>query len=72
MKVYTNNFKNSVSELIQLIDNCSKVAGYKINSRKSVALLYTNDVRSEKDIREIIHFTKVTSNIKSLRVTLTK
>lgn len=71
MKVYTNNFKNSVRELIQLINNCSKVAGYKINS-KSVALLYTNDVRSEKDIREIIHFTKVISNIKSLRVTLTK
>lgn len=72
MKVYTNNFKNSVRELTQLIDNCSKVAGYKINSRKSVAHLYTNDVRSEKDIREIIHFTKVISNIKSLRVTLTK
>lgn len=71
MKVYTNNFKNSVRELTQLINNCSKVAGYKINS-KSVAHLYTNDVRSEKDIREIIHFTKVISNIKSLRVTLTK
>lgn len=34
MRVYTNNFKNSVRELMQLIDNCSNVAGYKINSGK--------------------------------------
>lgn len=34
MRVYTNNFKNSVRELMQLIDNCSKVAGYKTNSGK--------------------------------------
>jgi hypothetical protein len=39
------------------------VAGYKINSNKSVAFLYINDKQAEKEIREIILFTIVTNNI---------
>jgi hypothetical protein len=43
MIVYTCDPKNFTRDLLQLINIFSKVAGYKINSKKSVALLYTND-----------------------------
>jgi hypothetical protein len=55
-----------------MINNFSKVAGYKINSNKSVAFLYTKDKQAEKEIRETKPFTIVTSNIKYVGVTLTK
>ena len=55
-----------------LINNFSKVAGYKINSNKSVAFLYSKDKWAEKEIREMTPFTIVTNNIKYLGVTLTK
>ena len=48
------------------------MAGYKINSTKSVAIFYTKDKQDEKEIRETTPFTIVTSNIKYLGVTLTK
>jgi hypothetical protein len=48
------------------------VAGYKINSQKSVALLYTNDKQVEKEIRQSTPFTLTTNNIKYLGVILTK
>jgi hypothetical protein len=47
MIVYISNPTNSTRELLQLIDNFSKVAGYKINSNKAVAFIYTNDKQSE-------------------------
>jgi hypothetical protein len=72
MIVYINNPINSTRELLQLINNFSKVAGYKIISNKSVAFLYTNDKWAEKKIRETTPFTVVTNNIKYLGVTLTK
>jgi hypothetical protein len=48
------------------------VAGYKINSNKSVAFLYSKDKQAEKEIRETTPFIIVTNNIKYLDVTLTK
>jgi hypothetical protein len=48
------------------------VAGYKINSNKSVAFLYTNDKQAEKEIRKTISFTLVMNKIKYLGITLTK
>ena len=48
------------------------MAGYKINSNKSVAFLYSKDKQTEKEIRETSSFTIVTNNIKYLGVTLTK
>ena len=42
--------KKSTRELLQLINNFSKVAGYKINSNKSVAFLYSKDKQAEKEI----------------------
>ena len=50
MIVYISNPKNSTRELLQLINNFSKVARYKINSNKSVDFLYTNDKQVEKEI----------------------
>jgi hypothetical protein len=72
MIVYISDPQNSTRELLQLINNFSKVAGYKINSNKSVAFLYSKDKRYEKEIREPTPFTIVTNNIKYLDVTLTK
>ena len=48
MIVYISHPKNSTREFLQLINNSSKVAGYKINSNKSVVLLYSNDKQAEK------------------------
>jgi hypothetical protein len=64
--------KNSTRELLNLINSFSAVAGYKINSNKSMAFLYTKDKQAEKEIREITPFTIVTNNIKYFGVTLTK
>ena len=72
MIVYISDPKNSTRELVNLINSFSAVAGYKINSNKSMAFLYTNDKRGEKEIRETTPFTIVTNNIKYLGVTLTK
>ena len=72
MIVYISDPKNSTRELLNLINSFSAVAGYKINSNKSVAFLYTKDKQAEKEIRETIPFTIVTNNIKYLCVTLTK
>jgi hypothetical protein len=47
-------------------------AGYKINSNKLVAFLFSNDKQAEKEIREMTPFTLVANNIKYLGVTLTK
>jgi hypothetical protein len=72
MIVYLSEPKNSIREFLNLINNFSKVAGYKINSNKSVAFLYSKDKQAEKEIRETTPFTIVTNNIKYLGVTLTK
>jgi hypothetical protein len=72
MVVYISDLKNFTRELLNLISSFSAVAGYKINSNKSVAFLYTKGKQAEKEIRETIPFTIVTNNIKYLGVTLTK
>jgi hypothetical protein len=72
MIVYIIDPKNSTRDLLNLINNFSKVAGYKINSIKSVAFLYRKDKQAEKEIWETTPFTIVTSNIKYLGATLTE
>jgi retron-type reverse transcriptase len=49
--VYISDPKNSTRELLNLINNFSELARYKINSNKSVAFLYTKDKQAEKEIR---------------------
>ena len=72
MVVYLSDHKNSTRELLNLTKGFSEVAGYKINSNKSVAFLYTKEKQAENDIRETIPFTIFTNNIKYLGVTLRK
>jgi hypothetical protein len=72
MIVYISDPQNSTRELLNLINSFSAVAGYKINSNKSVAFLYKKGKWAEKEIRKTTPFTIVTQNIKYLSVTLTK
>jgi hypothetical protein len=59
-------------EILNPINRFNEVPGYKINSKKSMAFLYTKDKQAEKEIRETTPFLIVTNNIKYLYVTLTK
>jgi hypothetical protein len=64
MRVYLSDHKNSTRELLNLINNFSNMAGYKINTNKSVAFLYSKDKQAEKEIRGTTPFTIVINNIK--------
>ena len=57
MILYIENPKESVRKLLELISEFSKVTGYKINTQKSLAFLYTNNEKSEREIKESIPFT---------------
>jgi hypothetical protein len=72
MPMCSSDPQNSTRKLLNLINNFNRVAGYKINSNKSVAFLHTKDKQTEKEIRETTPFTTITNNIKYLGVTLTK
>ena len=50
----------------------SKVAGYKINTHKSLAFLYTNNEKSEREIKESIPFTIATKRVRYLGINLPK
>ena len=58
--------------LPELINEFGKVSGYKINTQKSTAFLYTNNESSEREIRDAILFTITSKRIKSLGVNLPK
>ena len=60
------------SKLLELINEYSKVAGYKINTQKSLAFLYTNNEKVEKEIKETIPFTIAMKRIKYLGIYLPK
>ena len=70
--IYLSDPQNPTRKLLNLTNNFSKVAGYKINSNKSIAFLYTKDKQAEKEISETTPFSIVTNIIKYLGVTLTK
>ena len=72
MIVYISGPQTSTKELLQLMNNFTEVACYKINSKKSVALLYTKDEETEREFRETSCFMTATSSIKYLGITLTK
>ena len=72
MILYVENPKGSIKKLLELIIEFSKVAGYKINTRKSLAFLYTNNEKSEKEIKQSIPFTTATKRIKYLGINLLK
>ena len=56
MILYIENPKDSIRKLLEPISEFSKVAGYKINTKKSLALLCTNNEKSEREIKESIPF----------------
>ena len=60
MILYIENPKDSIRKLLELISELIKVAGYKINTQKSLAFLYTNKGKSENEIKESIPFTITT------------
>ena len=70
MILLIENPKDSTRKLLELINESGKVAGYKINTQKSVALLYTNNKRSERESKEKIPFTIASKRIKYLGINL--
>ena len=72
MRLYIENPKDSIRKLLELISKFSKVVGYKINTQKSLAFLYTNNEKSEREIKESIPFTIKTKRIKYLGINLPK
>ena len=66
MILYIENPKDSIRKLLELISEFSKVAGYKVNTQKSLAFLYTNNEKSERVIKESIPFITATKRIKYL------
>ena len=60
MLLYIENFKDANRKFLELISEFSKVTGYKINTQKSLAFLYTNNEISEREIKESIPFTIAT------------
>ena len=72
MILYIENPKDSIRKLLELVSEFSKVAGYKMNTWKPLACLYTNNENSEREIKESIPFTIVTKRIKYLGINLPK
>ena len=72
MILYIENPKDSIRKLVELINEYSKVAGYKINTQKSLAFLYTNNEKIEREIKEKITFTIAMKRIKYLGIYLPK
>ena len=72
MILYIENPKDSTRKLLGLINEYSKVAGYKINMQKSIAFLYTLSEKTEREIKETIPFTIAMKRIKYLGINLSK
>ena len=72
MILYIENPKDTTRKLLELINEYSKVVGYKINTQKSLAFLSTNNENTEGEIKETIPFTIMMKRIKYLRINLPK
>ena len=72
MILYIENPKDTTRKLIELLNEYSKVAGYKINIQKFLAFLCTNNEKTEREIKETIPFTITTKRIKYLGIYLPK
>ena len=72
MILYIESPKDSTRKLLELINECSKVAGYKTNTQKSLASLYTNNEKIEREIKETILLTIATKRRKRLGLYLPK
>ena len=72
MILYLENPKDTTRKLLVLINQFDKIAGYKINTQKLIAFIYTNNERSEREIRETIPFTITSERIQYLGINLPK
>ena len=72
MTLYKENPEDTIRKLLELISEFGKVAVYKINTQKSLAFLYTNNEKSEREIKVSIPFTNATKRIKYLGINLPK
>ena len=72
MILYIENPKASTPRLLELIQQFGSVAGYKINTPKSVTFLYTNNETEEREIKESVPFTIAPQSIRYLGINLTK
>ena len=70
MILYIENRKDTTRKLLELINEFGKVAGYKINAQKSLAFVYTNGEKSEREIKETLPLTIATKRIKYLGINL--
>ena len=70
MILYIENPKTATRKLLELMNEYGKVAGYKINAQKSLAFLYTNDVKSDREIKETLPFTTATKRKEYLGINL--
>ena len=69
MILYIENLKDTTRKLSELINESSKVTGFKINNtQKSLAFLYTNNEKTERKIKESIPFTIAMKRIKYLGI----
>ena len=71
MIFYIENPKDATRKLLELINEYSKVAGYKLNTQKFLAFLYASE-RSKREIKETIPFTIATKKIKYLGINSSK
>ena len=67
---YVENPIDTIRKLLELINEYNKVAGYKINTQKSLACIYTNNEKTEREIKETIPFTIMMKRIKYLGINL--
>ena len=72
MILYIENCKDRIRKLLELISEFSKVAGYKINTQKSLAFLYTKNGKSERAIKESTPFTMTPKRTKYMEINLPK
>ena len=72
MILHIENRKDATRKLLELINELGRVAGYKIIAQKSLAFLYTNDEKSEREIKDTLPFTIATKRIKYLGINLPK
>ena len=72
MILYIENTKDATRNLLELISEFGKVAGYKINGQKSLTFQYTNDEKYERKIKLTLSFTTATKRIKYLAINLPK
>ena len=70
MIVHIESPKDTARKLIELINKFGKVSGYKINTQKYLASLYTNNKRSKREIKETVSFTIASRRMKYLGISL--